>query len=100
MKPNGFTYSFLVRGCARLGLLREGQQVHGRVLVNGYCSNVFVKTNLINLYAMVGDNCSVEYARHVFDDIGERNVVCWNSMLAGYMRYGDVDGATRMNSHL
>ena len=55
-----------------------------------------MKTNLIHLYVMVGD------ARRVFDDMGERNVVCWNSMLTGYMRYGDVDGATRvfMNSHL
>ena len=63
---------------------------------------MFVKTNLIHLYAMVGDNCGVEYARRVFDDMGERNIVCWNSMLVGYMRYKDVDRATRvfMNSHL
>ena len=63
---------------------------------------MFVKTNLIHLYAMVGDNCGVEYARRVFDDMGKRNIVCWNSMLVGYMRYEDVDRATRvfMNSHL
>ena len=63
---------------------------------------MFVKTNLIHLYAMVGDNCSVEYARRVFDDMGERNIVGWNSILAWYMRYRDVDEATRVfkNSHL
>lgn len=96
VEPNGFTYSFLLSGCARSGLLREGEQVHGRVLVTGYCSNVFVQTNLVNLYAMAGAHSGVGYARRVFDDMGDRNVVCWNSMLAGYMRCGNVDEARRV----
>ncbi|KAF2317809.1 hypothetical protein GH714_041124 [Hevea brasiliensis] len=96
VEPNGFTYSFLLSGCARSGLLREGEQVHGRVLVKGYCSNVFVQTNLVNLYAMAGADFGVGYARRVFDDMGDRNVVSWNSMLAGYMRCGNVDEARRV----
>ncbi|KAH7529035.1 hypothetical protein FEM48_Zijuj05G0140800 [Ziziphus jujuba var. spinosa] len=82
VEPDEFTYSFLISACARCGLLREGEQVHGRVLVNGYCSNMFVQTNLINLYAMAGVDSSIIYARRVFDEMGQRNVVSWNSLLA------------------
>uniref|UniRef100_A0A6P4ACR5 pentatricopeptide repeat-containing protein At5g66520-like n=1 Tax=Ziziphus jujuba TaxID=326968 RepID=A0A6P4ACR5_ZIZJJ len=96
VEPDEFTYSFLLSACARCGLLREGEQVHGRVLVNGYCSNMFVQTNLINLYAMAGVDSSITYARQVFDEMGQRNVVSWNSLLAGYFRCGDVDSARRV----
>ncbi|KAI6683149.1 hypothetical protein NL676_029062 [Syzygium grande] len=32
----------------------------------------------------------------VFDDMGERNLVCWNSLLAGYVRRGDMGGAWKL----
>ncbi|XP_061346677.1 pentatricopeptide repeat-containing protein At5g66520-like [Gastrolobium bilobum] len=92
-EPDGFTFSFLLSACARGGLIREGEQVHGKVLVKGYCSNVYVNTNLINFYARVG---GVVQARHVFDDMSKRSVVSWNSILAGYIRCGDFDGARRV----
>jgi pentatricopeptide repeat protein len=95
-KPDGFTYSFLLSACARAGLLREGEQVHGRVLANGYCSNLFVQTNLVNLYAAGGGASGVAYARSMFDEMVERTVVSWNSLLSGYIRCGDIDGARRI----
>ncbi|XP_062170181.1 pentatricopeptide repeat-containing protein At5g66520-like [Alnus glutinosa] len=95
-EPDGFTYSFLLSACARAGLLREGEQVHGRVLANGYCSNLFVQTNLVNLYTAGGGANGVGYARSVFDEMDERTVVSWNSLLAGYIRCGDIDEARRI----
>ena len=92
-EPDGFTCSFLLSACARGGLVREGEQVHATVLVKGYCSNVFVDTNLINFYAVCG---GVGKARYVFDVMSQRSVVSWNSMLAGYVRCGDFDGARRV----
>ncbi|KAK7330340.1 hypothetical protein VNO77_24530 [Canavalia gladiata] len=92
-ETDGFTYSFLLSACARGRLVREGEQVHGMVLVTGYCSNVFVDTNLINFYAR-GDG--VEQACHVFDNMRQRSVVSWNSVLAGYVKCGDLDGARRV----
>ncbi|XWS47991.1 hypothetical protein CRYUN_Cryun13aG0033300 [Craigia yunnanensis] len=94
--PDGFTYSYLLSACARSRMLREGEQVHGRVLAYGYSSNVFVRTSLVNLYAMVGGADGIGYARKLFDEMGERNVVSWNSLLAGYIRCGDVDTARRV----
>ncbi|CAL0307197.1 unnamed protein product [Lupinus luteus] len=91
--PDGFTYSFLLSACARGGLIGEGEQVHGVILVKGYCCNVFVGTNLVNLYAGSG---GVEKARQVFDNMSQRSIVSWNSILAGYIRCCDFDGARRV----
>ncbi|GMN54209.1 hypothetical protein TIFTF001_023332 [Ficus carica] len=95
-KPDGYTYSFLLNACARSGSLREGEQVHGKVLANGHCSNLFVETNLVNMYAMSEECGWFDYARKVFDDMRERNVVSWNSLLKGYMRCGDVAAAQQV----
>ncbi|KAG4116640.1 hypothetical protein ERO13_D12G181500v2 [Gossypium hirsutum] len=94
--PDGFTYSYVLSACTRSGMLREGEHIHGRVLVDGYSSNVFVRTNLINLYGMVGVGDGIVRARKLFDEMAERNAVSWNSLLAGYIRCGDVDTARRV----
>lgn len=95
-KPDGYTYSFLLSACAKSGLFRVGEQIHGRVLSIGYCSNVFVQTSLVNLYAIGGGRSGVECARRMFDEMPERNVVSWNSLLKGYVKGGDIDGARRV----
>ncbi|KAF9624805.1 hypothetical protein IFM89_014190 [Coptis chinensis] len=90
---DGFTYSFVLNACAKLGFLREGEQVHGRILCKGVCSDVFVQTNLVNMYALSGGDDGVIKARRVFDEMNEWSVVTWNAMLAGYLRRGFVDEA-------
>lgn len=93
--PDGYTYSFLLSACSRDGLVKEGEQVHGRAFVNGFCSNLYVGTNLINLYAGTGSlgMCS---AWKVFDEMPDGNVVSWNSILLGYIRSGDANGANEV----
>lgn len=93
---DGFTYSFLLNACVKSRLFREGEQIHGRVLANGYYSNTYVKTNLVNLYANGAGHFGLESARYMFDEMLERNVVAWNSLLAGYVRRGDFDGARKV----
>lgn len=95
--PDGYTCSYVISGCRKGGLLKEGQQVHGKVLKNGFCSNVFVQTNLMNLYLESGEKgYGVRDARQLFDEMGERSIVTWNSLLAGCFRYKDVDAARRI----
>ncbi|PIA62845.1 hypothetical protein AQUCO_00200693v1 [Aquilegia coerulea] len=95
-EADGFTYSFALTACARLSFLREGEQLHGRILVSGMCSNVYVQTNLVNMYAVNGGVYGVIKARGVFDEMTQRSVVTWNSLLVGYTRSGCVDEARRV----
>ncbi|KAJ8553681.1 hypothetical protein K7X08_024359 [Anisodus acutangulus] len=93
--PDGYTYSYVLNGCAKGGLFREGQQLHAKILKNWSLINVFVQTNLVNLYSCTGGEYGVHDARKVFDEMIEKNVVTWNSLLLGYFRNGDVDEALR-----
>ncbi|KAK4427890.1 Ribulose-phosphate 3-epimerase, chloroplastic [Sesamum alatum] len=81
--PDGHTYTFVINGCAKGGLLGEGEQVHGKVLKSGFCSNVYVGTSLVDFYVKRGGDDGVGKAKRVFDEMGERNVVTWNSLLLG-----------------
>ncbi|KAL3513147.1 hypothetical protein ACH5RR_025864 [Cinchona calisaya] len=94
--PDGYTYSYVLNGCTKGGLFTEGQVIHGKVLKHGFCSNVFVQTNLLNVYSSGGGEGGVGYARYVFDEMSERSIVTWNSLLSGCFRCGDVDGARRI----
>ncbi|KAK9080425.1 hypothetical protein SSX86_000183 [Deinandra increscens subsp. villosa] len=90
--PDEYTYSFVITACARGKLLRLGEKFHGRVLAAGFCSNLFVQTSLVNLYSVA----VVENARKVFDEMPERNVITWNTLVAGYVKCGDIDRARKV----
>ncbi|KAK9116652.1 hypothetical protein Sjap_015599 [Stephania japonica] len=96
VNADGFTYAFVLMACAKASSLRQGEQLHGRVLCNGMWSNVFVQTNLVNMYGMGGGDGGLEKARRVFDEMPERSVVAWNSILVAHLRRGDVDGGGRV----
>ncbi|PHU24058.1 hypothetical protein BC332_09165 [Capsicum chinense] len=91
--PDGYTYSYVLNGCAIGRLFREGQQVHGKILKSLSLLNVFVQTNLVNLYSTTGGR---DDARTMFDEMIEKNTVTWNSLLFGYFRNGDVDEGLRI----
>lgn len=92
-EPSGITYSHIINACSKSAFWREGEQIHGRVLSNGFCSNVFVQTNLLNFYSLVERNGGIIGARRVFDEMCERSMVTWNSLLSGYIRCRDLSGA-------
>ncbi|XP_073040008.1 pentatricopeptide repeat-containing protein At1g09190-like [Primulina eburnea] len=94
--PDGYTYNYVINGCAKGGLLGEGQQVHGKVLKSGFSSNVFVSSSLVDFYVKSGGQEGVGKARYWFDEMGETNVVTWNSLLLGCIRSGDIQGAKRV----
>lgn len=94
--PDDHTYTFVVNGCAKGGLFGVGMQVHGKVLKSGFCSNVYVQSSLVDFYVKNGGKDGVMKAKKVFDEMSERSVVTWNSLLLGSFRCGDVDGARRI----
>ncbi|PIN08177.1 hypothetical protein CDL12_19249 [Handroanthus impetiginosus] len=88
--------SALPDGCVKGGLLGEGEQVHGKVLKHGFCSNVYVRTSLVEFYVKIGGENRIGNAKKLFGEMHERNVVTWNSLLWGCFRSGDVDGPFRV----
>eukprot|EP01018_Ginkgo_biloba_P025794 Gb_04080 [translate_table: standard] len=85
MKPNAVTMAGVLPACAHLGALQQGKWIHDYIVRNGFGSDVFVGTALIDMYAKCG---SIEFARQVFDKMSKRDVVSWNAMIAGYGMHG------------
>eukprot|EP01018_Ginkgo_biloba_P008466 Gb_26314 [translate_table: standard] len=93
VKPNPYTFASVLPACASLKALEHGKKVHEDIIRNGCQSNVFVVNTLIDMYAKCG---SIEDARHVFDEMPERNEVSWTAMISGYIQNGFVDEALKL----
>ncbi|XP_013452636.2 pentatricopeptide repeat-containing protein DOT4, chloroplastic isoform X2 [Medicago truncatula] len=78
---NTFTYPLLFKSCANLLSIPHGTMLHGHVFRLGFQADTFVQTSLVDMYS----KCSViESARKVFDEMPERSVVSWNSLISAY----------------
>ncbi|KAK4794985.1 hypothetical protein SAY86_012979 [Trapa natans] len=86
-KPSQFTLGSILRACSILGLLRQGEQVHGYTIKTGFNHNDFVVTGLVDMYAKCKLILEAEY---LFETVRERsNPVLWTAMLTGYSQSGD-----------
>ncbi|KAG6603968.1 Pentatricopeptide repeat-containing protein, partial [Cucurbita argyrosperma subsp. sororia] len=87
---NSYTFPFLLKACRNFSAMSEALQVHGLVIKLGFGSDVFALNALLHVYALCGD---IQYARQLFDNIPERDIVSWNIMIDGYIKSGDVKTA-------
>lgn len=93
VKPDKFTFSFLLKGCTRLEWRKTGFCVHGKVLKYGFEVNSFVRNTLIYFHSNCGD---LAIARSIFYDLPERSVVSWSALTAGYARRGELGVARQI----
>ncbi|XP_071731115.1 pentatricopeptide repeat-containing protein At2g34400-like [Rutidosis leptorrhynchoides] len=82
---NNFTYPFLFIACSNLKAIEHGRLGHCMVLKCGLIVDGHVRHSLISMYSRCGE---VLYARKVFDEITDRDLVSWNSMISGYSKMG------------
>ena len=89
-KPSNFTFPFVLKACSTLGSVLEGEQIHTHVLRLGFGSDLFVCNSLIDMYC----KCfRLDSARNFWDDMGFRDEVSWNSIISGYVQWGQVEKA-------
>lgn len=97
MKPTHFTYSSILSACASLEALEYGKQVHACIMNVGLESNVFIGSALVDMYSKC-DN--VNFARRVFDEMVEQDVVLWNAIIAGCALNGSSEEALELFEHM
>ncbi|XP_071736815.1 pentatricopeptide repeat-containing protein At4g33990 [Rutidosis leptorrhynchoides] len=59
--------------------------LHGLLIVLGKVQSLFISTRLVNLYANVGN---ISLCQQTFDQIRNKDVYTWNSMISAYVRNG------------
>lgn len=84
IEANAVTYLSILNPCASLAL-KWVKEVHMQAGKGGFGLDVRVNNALINMYAKSG---SIDDARHVFNDMVERDIVTWNVMIGALAQHG------------
>lgn len=80
--PDNVVFSIVLKACSELRDFGEGRKLHGYIVQIG-SPDSFVLTGLVDMYAKCGE---IDTANKVFERIWDRNVVCWTSMIVGYVQ--------------
>ncbi|CAN0929472.1 Pentatricopeptide repeat-containing protein At2g20540 [Linum grandiflorum] len=92
--PDEGIFSSILAACAQLGALDTGMWIHRRLMSrNRDQISMRLSTALIDMYLKCG---SLDFAKKLFDEIHERDVICWNVMISGLAMHGDAKNALRL----
>ncbi|KAK9122891.1 hypothetical protein Sjap_012493 [Stephania japonica] len=92
--PDRHTFPSLLKSVGHLCSMNLARQVHGFVVVMMGCGgDLCVGNALVTAYAKCG---CLETARKVFDEMRDKNVVTWSSMMSGYAMHGESGEVMRL----
>ncbi|XP_039137527.1 putative pentatricopeptide repeat-containing protein At3g23330 [Dioscorea cayenensis subsp. rotundata] len=83
----------VLKSCAALRDPKLVGSVHGLVIVLGYVSDLYTGNALMNAYSKLAD-CSL--VRKMFDEMPNRDLVSWNTLIAGNAERGFYEEALGM----
>ncbi|KAL8151041.1 hypothetical protein V2J09_020849 [Rumex salicifolius] len=82
---NPVTISSVLSICADLAALPLGQEIHAHTIKNHVDDSVLVNNGLINMYAKCGN---FREGQLIFERMNTRDLISWNSLIAGYGIHG------------
>ncbi|XP_022139839.1 pentatricopeptide repeat-containing protein DOT4, chloroplastic [Momordica charantia] len=88
IKPNSYTFSSVLKCLAAVARVEQGRLVHGFICKLGFSSYNTVVNSLISFYFV---SKKVRSAQKLFDELSDRDVISWNSMISGYVKNGLED---------
>ncbi|KAJ1286789.1 hypothetical protein BS78_03G378700 [Paspalum vaginatum] len=89
VQPDAYTFPAVLKACGCAPSCRVGHLVHAEAVRRGLDADLFTVNSLISFYCRTLDCHS---GRKVFDEasVASRNLVSWNSMVAGYVGCGEM----------
>ncbi|XP_073006627.1 pentatricopeptide repeat-containing protein At2g33680-like [Typha latifolia] len=86
-------YAISLKEWTSRGSLISGKAIHARLLRTGVEPDTFLYDCLLNMYSKCG---TISYARRLFDEMPDRDVVGWTAMIAGYTTENDEKEGLRL----
>ncbi|XP_019098322.1 PREDICTED: pentatricopeptide repeat-containing protein DOT4, chloroplastic-like [Camelina sativa] len=85
VEMDSYTFSCISKSFSSLRSVNGGEQLLGYILKSGFGDRNSVGNSLVAFYLK---NQRVDSARMVFDEMTERDVISWNSIINGYVSNG------------
>lgn len=85
VKPDSSSFTMALKACTSLLDLKTGEEIWFKAIEHGYQYDAFVGSSVLNLYARCG---KINEAAILFDKMPRRDLVCWTSMVTGFIRSG------------
>jgi len=82
---NEYSFASVLSACSGLNDMNKGVQVHSLIAKSPFLSDVYIGSALVDMYSKCGN---VNDAQRVFDEMGDRNVVSWNSLITCFEQNG------------
>lgn len=93
INPVVYNFTYLLKVLGDESDLKRGKEIHAQVIKNGFAENLFTMTAVVNVYAkcrQIGD------AYKMFDRMPLRDLVSWNTIIAGFSQNGFASKALDM----
>ncbi|XP_038973012.1 pentatricopeptide repeat-containing protein At1g31430 [Phoenix dactylifera] len=90
LRPDNFTYPFVLKAIGSLHMELEGRKNHALVVKTGLDFDPYVRNSLMGMYADMG---RVEISQLLFDEMPERDIISWNVLIAAYVKCGKFGDA-------
>lgn len=88
LRPQPFVYIYLIKLAGKYGNL-----FHAYVLKLGLVDDHFIRNAILDMYAKYGQ---VDLARKLFEQMAERTLADWNSMISGCWKSGNETDAVML----
>lgn len=86
LRPDAYTLSIALSICSSLSSLMHGKQIHSYILRHILFSETSLGNALITMYAKCG---VLDWTVRVFDEMINKDIVSWNSLISAYAQHGE-----------
>ncbi|KAL4180417.1 hypothetical protein AMTRI_Chr13g91970 [Amborella trichopoda] len=94
---NSSTHLSLLQACADTKSLKEGKMLHEHILRSPYKPSISIFNKLMEMYSK---SRSMIDAQTVFDEMPERNLISWNTLIMGFAKNNQGEEALNLFSQM
>ncbi|WOL16051.1 hypothetical protein Cni_G24833 [Canna indica] len=93
LEPDDISIVSVLPACAHLGALELGKWIHAFCSKHKLLEKTFICNALIEMYAKCG---SIDQAHQLFEDMRERDVISWSTIINGLATHGRAVHAIKL----